>query len=98
MRDTAGIIATVISVQPVEHGYAVGCRIENKRRQSAEQIVLCVTLLDSKDQMIAANPLISTPHLAAGQTLELLIFIPADTNISPPKNRVQVSLVRWTGE
>ncbi|HEU5125519.1 MAG TPA: hypothetical protein VFW05_15810 [Verrucomicrobiae bacterium] len=31
LRDTAGIIATVISVQPVEHGYAVGCRIENKR-------------------------------------------------------------------
>ncbi|HEU5125518.1 MAG TPA: hypothetical protein VFW05_15805 [Verrucomicrobiae bacterium] len=60
--------------------------------------MLCIALLDSEDQIIAANPLVSTLHLAAGQTLELLIFIPADTNISPPKSRVQVSLVRWAGE
>jgi hypothetical protein len=95
VRDTAGVTAAVLSVQPAERGCRLLCRIENRRRDTAEQIVLLAEIVESSGRVIGSNPLISVPGMAPGETRQVAVLVPLSGIASNIEGRVAVSLVRW---
>jgi hypothetical protein len=95
LRDTAGIEATVLKVDPTGRGYRVQCRIVNHRQQFAEQVVLRVALAEASGKILAVNPLVSASAVAPGETRELSVLVPTPAVTTNAGSKVEVSLVRW---
>lgn len=95
LRDTAGIVAAVLEIQPVRGGCSVLCRVENHRKQEAAQIVLNVAVVDSTGHTIASNPLISVAALAPGKIREIRAYVPSPNASRNVSAAATVSLVQW---
>jgi hypothetical protein len=96
LRDTTGIEATVLKVEPTERGCRVQCRLVNHRRQFAEQVVFQVALVETNGKILAVNPLASAAAIAPGETRELPVLVPTPKpTVNPAGATITISLVRW---
>jgi hypothetical protein len=95
LKATEQIDAAVVSLHAQGGCIHVLCRVVNRGRRHAQNIVLTIRVLDGRGDVIAVNPLVSVSDLSPNAGRDLRVRLPVGAAISDCKAEIESTLVHW---
>lgn len=95
LQRVEGIVVQVVSVRATGPVLRVRCRVANRGKQTAQQVVLTARVVDPHGKVLAVNPLASVSRLQPGTNRETEIPIPGGGHFTQYRTEVEPTLVNW---